>query len=336
MLTILPAVLLLHPLCSLAADDAPQRQTITAMGGIPINISAWGIDQPSFKAAVTDITVRIETLEAMISTYRPASAVSRLNSGEILSAPPAELGYLVYMSTTISQSTDGAFDITVKPLVQLWRSCRISQALPTEAERLAALDLVDYRYVLLGADGQISFTRAGVMLDFGGIAKGYFADEAIAILKLAGAKRCLVDCGGDITSWQADSEQGRAFRVGIRDPQGGENIFAILDIPAGAVVTSGDYERFYEIGGEKYCHIFDPRTGQPVQNMLSVTLLAPTGIEADAYATAVFVMGAETGRQYVEDHAGLEAVIISRDADDQLEVFVSSGLIGSIEFSAVD
>ena len=326
------ATLVLLPWAAQAATgvDQPRTATITAMGGIPINISAWGIDQQVFDTAVGQIDDRIKNLEAMISTYKPDSVVSRLNRGEEVDPVPPELDYLVFMSTAVSQHTGGAFDITVKPLVELWRECRKEQRLPTDEERKAALAEVGYRHVLRGMDGSISFTIPGVMLDFGGIAKGYFSDEAIGILRRAGARRCLVDCGGDITSWQADPTE-RPFRVGIKDPEHKEQLFAVLNIPTGAVVTSGDYERFYEIDGQRYCHIFDPRTGNPVENMLSVTLLAPTGIQADAYATAVFVMGFEDGSAFVDGIADMEAVIISRADDGGYDVFISAGLINAIE-----
>jgi len=330
LLTIALAILL--PLGAWAsAADEPEKATITAMGGIPINVSAWDISRGDFNTAVNEISARIEFLEAMISTYRPDSVVSQLNEGRRAEEIPPELAYLVFMSTAISQDTAGAFDITVKPLVNLWRTCRKEQRLPTDTERLAALNKVGYEHIVSGIDGSITFTKPGVMLDLGGIAKGYFSDEAVTILRNAGATRCLVDCGGDITSWQADTAAG-PFRVGIKNPLEKAELFAVLSVPTGAVVTSGDYERFYEIDGKRFCHIFDPRSGYPVEGVLSVTLVAPTGIQADAYATGVFVLGFDTGAQFVERLSDLEAVIIGRTADGELKVFVSSGLADSLEY----
>lgn len=312
------------------------------MGGIPINISAWGMEQADFDEAVVDIAARVEELESMISTYREDSEVSRLNRGEKLDHVPHVIAQLAKDAWLTSGLTRGAFDITVKPLVELWRKCRKEQRLPTEDELSAARSKVGFQKyyatterlgAFKGSDSLI-LTEPGVMLDFGGIAKGYFADEAITILRLAGATRCLVDIGGDIVAWQADSADMTPFRVGINHPHSSGEIFAVLEIPTGSVVTSGSYERFYEIDGRRYCHIFDPRTGKPVEGMLSVTLTAPTGLAADAYATAVFVMGIEEGREFVENQPLLEAVIIAEGKNGGMEIYISPGLVEGIEFIA--
>ena len=314
-----------------AAAEPPLKASLNAMGGIPIAISAWGLDQQSFDAAVSEVGARIEQLEAMISTYRPDSEVSRLNRGETLDSSPADLSFLAFVAKWIAGDTGGAFDITVKPLVELWRSCTAQQRLPTDAEYQAALATVGYGHVSVLLDGTISFDMPGVMLDFGGIAKGYFADEAVALLREAGATRCLVDVGGDIVSWQPADEAAEPFRVGIRHPRGGGEVFAVLSLDGGAVVTSGDYERYYEIGGRRYCHIFDPRTGRPVEAVLSVTLVTRSGIDADAYATAVFVMGPQVGGKFVERNEALEAVIVFDAGSGGLEVYVSPGLLERFE-----
>ena len=328
--------MLLAMAISPAAADAPLKANLSAMGGIPVAISAWGLDQPGFEAAVGDVGARIEQLEAMISTYRPESEVSRLNRGETLDTTPSDLSFLAFVSKWIAGDTGGAFDITVKPLVELWRGCAAEQCLPTDAECQAALATVGYSNVSVMLDGTISFDLPGVMLDFGGIAKGYFADEAVAILREAGAKRCLVDVGGDIVSWQPADATAEPFRVGIRHPRGGSDVFAVLSLDGGAVVTSGNYERYYEIAGQRYCHIFDPRTGRPVEGVLSVTLVTKSGIDADAYATAVFVMGPEVGRKFVERNDDLEAVIVFDAGSAGLEVYVSPGLVDRFELLEAD
>jgi thiamine biosynthesis lipoprotein len=319
--------------CFAWAGDQPRTATITAMGGIPINISAWGLEADIFDAAVEAISDRIELEEALLSTYRETSAISRINRGEELARTPPSVTELVELSLAISAETAGAFDITVKPLVELWRTARKQQVLPTEQERNAALARVGYKDMALDPDGSVAFGKDGMMLDLGGIAKGYFADIAVLRLREAGAQRCLVDIGGDITAWQASPDTAQPFRVGIRDPHGGQELLAVLEVPTGAVVTSGNYERFYEIDGKRYCHIFDPRTGQPVEGMLSVTLLAPTGLEADALATGVFVMGAKAGAAFVEQRAGTEAVIISEAPGGGMDVYISPGLVDTIEFN---
>ncbi|MBN2082198.1 FAD:protein FMN transferase [bacterium] len=331
-LTSAAAILLLSFTAATAADQ-PLKASLSAMGGIPINLSAWGLDQAAFDLAVTEISARIEELEAMISTYRPDSEVSRLNRGETLESTPADLSFLVFVASWISGETAGTFDITVEPLVLLWRQCRQEQRLPTAEEYEAALANVGHQLVNVKLDGSITFDQPGVKLDFGGIAKGYFADEAVTLLREAGATRCLAEVGGDITTWQADPAAGEPFKVGIKHPYGGDELYGIISVPTGAVVTSGNYERFYEINGHRYCHIFDPRTGHPVENMLSVTVTTKGGIEADAYATAIFVMGLEVGRSFVERNEQIEAVLIGLGADGKVVEYISPGLVDRVELN---
>lgn len=325
------AMLIFSTLPALAADAGqPRTAKLEAMGGIPISVSAWGLDKTRFDQAVQDIKDCIELEESQLSTYQPNSAVARLNHGEHLGHTPASLTTVVRKAIEIGELTDGAFDITVQPLISLWRTCRQEQRLPTAAERTSALAEVGYQRVQVAADGSIKL-EPGMQIDLGGIAKGYFSGLAVDILRQAGASRCLVAVAGDIVAWQALPAQ-QPFRVGVRDPHGGDGILAVLEIPAGAVTTSGNYERFYEIHGKRYCHIFDPRTGNPVEGMLSVTLLAPTGIEADALATSVFVMGMERGQRFVETHEGIEAVMVASDSQGGMQVYVSPGLVNRIEF----
>jgi thiamine biosynthesis lipoprotein len=333
LLTTLIAILLLTAANASAADSAPLKATFTAMGGIPINLSAWGLDQPEFEQVTAAITARIEELEGMISTYRPDSAVSRLNRGETLAETPPDLSFLVFVSRWISSETAGTFDITVKPLVELWRTCRNEQRLPAQAEYEAALANVGYFHLSVALDGSINFDQPGVMLDLGGIAKGFFADEAVRLLREAGATRCLADVGGDIVTWQAVGEQVEPFRMGIRHPFGGDELYGVLELDTGSVVTSGDYERYYEIGGKRYCHIFDPRSGEPVSGVHSVTVTAERGIDADAYATAIFVMGLDVGSRFIERHPELEAVIIADNPAGELVEYVSPGLSGRVQFN---
>jgi thiamine biosynthesis lipoprotein len=331
--TALAAILFLCPPLAAGAAEEPARASFEAMGGIPVNVSAWGLAPADFDSAVAAIKARVEELESIISDYRPQSEVSRLNRGEQLDSTPPELSTLAFIARYISGHTAGTFDITVKPLVELWRKCRAEQRLPTDAEYAAALATVGSTHYEVALDGSINFDIPGVELDFGGIAKGYFADEAVALLKAAGARRCLVDVGGDITTWQPTDGEFTPFRIGIRDPFGGDELYGVLNLDSGAVVTSGNYERYYEIDGHRYCHIFDPRTGRPVEGMLSVTVCAPRGIDADAYATAIFVMGLEVGSRFVERQDDLEAVIIAGSGPADVVEYVSPGLRDRVQLN---
>ena len=332
-LMLIAIVFALFPALGQGATDQ-HSATIEAMGGIPINISAWGMTTQEFDSSVEAISQRIEYLESILSPYRPDSAVAALNRGEIPDQLAPEITRLVDVARHVSDETAGTFDITVMPLVQLWKRCKEAGRLPTSTDLSEAASRTNWTAITV-EEGVLRIEQEGLMLDFGGIAKGYFADEAVALLRSAGATRCLVDVGGDIATWQA-LPIAKPFRIGIRDPFGSSSIFATLSIDEGAVVTSGDYERFYTIEGKQYCHIIDPRTGWPVEGMHSVTLLAPTGVEADALATAVFVLGATGGRDFVETHPSVEAIIVSDKSDGGVEVYISPGLIDAVQLVTPD
>ena len=166
-------------------------------------------------------------------------------------------------------------------------------------------------------------------LDLGGIAKGYIVDRGLALLAQAGVENAFLNAGGDIAILGTKPD-GTPWRVGIRHPRGADHYIAVLSMTGGAVVTSGDYERTFEAGGQRYHHILDPSTGYPAGDLTSVTITAPTATEADALSTAVFVLGPERGLALVESLPGVEAVLVTRD----LEIMVSTGLVGKIELGS--
>ncbi len=313
-----------------AAAEAPVpdetcRAELTAMGGIPILLSASGLPCDRFDAVVRGFAGEIQALERMMSAHTAEGTVATINRGGIDGGPcPRELAEVLRMAAAASEATDGGFDITVRPLLQAWKRAAKEGRLATDEEIAEALKLVSWRSVEIEED-RVRITRPGVSIDLGGIAKGYFGDVAIRRLRGAGATRCIADIGADLVTWRA--EDTREFEVGIRNPWG-EGLMGVLTVPGGAVVTSGDYERFFAVGDRHICHIVDPRTGAPVEGMQSVTVLAPSGTEADALATGIFVLGFDAGSALVESRTDLEAVIVGAAAkgSEERRIFVSSGL----------
>ena len=231
---------------------------------------------------------------------------------------------VVKEALVFSESSGGAFDVTVHPLVRLWAIGTEAAAIPDPEQLSAALTLVDYRAVQMDqADLSILLPQPGMGVDVGGIAKGYAADEAARILREAGINSALLDFGGNILT-VGHKPDGSLWRIGIQVPDASRGEFlGIATVADQSVVTSGTYERFFEQDGVRYHHILDTRTGSPVQNGLaSVTVIATDSIEADALSTAVFALGPEEGYLFAEALPDVEAIIVTEDNG----VYVTSGV----------
>ncbi|MEX1365682.1 MAG: FAD:protein FMN transferase [Nannocystaceae bacterium] len=263
-------------------------------------------------------------LEQILSEWRADSDLSRLS--DAAGGPPVvvvpELFAIVQRSVEIAEQTDGAFDPTFHGVGQLW-SFAPGAVPPTREQVAAKLPLVGWDGLELNPQTRsIRLRKPGMKLGLGAIGKGFAADEASAVLAERGFPNHVVEVGGD--TYAAGTKDGKPWMVGIQRPDGPGALGAIAASGL-AVVTSGDYQRYFEHEGQRYAHILDPRTGGPIpaeRSPKSVTLIAGNATDADAYCTAVAVMGVEDGMVFVEAHEGLDAVIITQD--DQLRV--SSGL----------
>jgi thiamine biosynthesis lipoprotein len=197
----------------------------------------------------------------------------------------------------VSRLSGGAFDITAAPLVALWSVTAQHPAVPPEDALAQKRDLIDFNCLTLdAASGSARLARQGQMVDLGGIAKGYAADQALEVYRRRGISTAMIDLGGNI-ALLGSKEDGAPWGVGIQDPDAprGECL-GLLSLTDKSVVTSGDYERFFEAGGKRYHHILDPRTGYPAESGLrSVTVVAEKSMVADGLSTALFVLGLERG-----------------------------------------
>ena len=268
------------------------------------------------RLALTAAEGALRDVEAMMSPFLAASPVSRFNAagaGEAVSLPP-ELTSLLKRAGRFTERSDGAFDVTVGPIVKLWGRARKTGRRPDAKELAAARARVGMEHLSV-AGGEAVKKIDGLELDLGAIAKGYGVDAAAEAMKrTAGVRGGLVNVGGEIRSFGAKGD-GAAWRVGVRHPfrQGLCGVMALTDA---AVATSGDYERFVMIDGVRHSHIVDPRTGMPVRRTHSVTVVSPGGAgrepsctDADAWATALSVLGA-AGLKKLEG-TGIEALVIT-------------------------
>lgn len=210
-----------------------------------------------------------------------------------------------------SRKTGGAFDITVRPLVQLWKQAAAKNTLPAPAEIAAALERTGSKYVRLERNNTVVLTRPGIKLDLNAIAPAFAVDLVSRILIKHGIQNFMVDGSGEIYC-KGDQSGERGWRVGVHDPSGknGKEVLGVLRLKDSAVSTSGNYERFYLIGGQKFSHIIDPRTGQPANGVVSATVIAPTAEEANAYSTSLCVLGSQEGLARVSALKGVEAMIL--------------------------
>lgn len=275
-----------------------------------IQLTAYG---RGASAALTDCDAEIQRLENLLSVTREGSDVFRINraNGAAVSVEP-ETAALLTKARHLAALTDNAFDPTVYPLVKLWGFGN-SPSVPEPAAISALLPLVDAG--LLSIDGVEIALPAGAGVDLGGIAKGYVSDQLAALLQSRGVESALLALGGNVHAL-GSKPNGDAWRVGIQDPRDATAVAGVIDARDCAVITSGGYQRYFEENGVRYHHILDPATGYPADSGLcSVTVIAKSGVEADALSTALFVMGAENAIAFWRQHGGFAFVLITTDGE---------------------
>lgn len=280
-------------------------------------------------AAYRELFARLREIDQRMSVHIEGSDVDRINQNAGIAPVTVHQDVMdvLLKAREYVAHTDGAFDPTIGPLVELWGIGTDSAQLPDPAYIQGLLPLVDWQMVQLDADRNTVFMqKPGMMLDLGAIAKGYAADELAVIIKRRNIPRAIIDLGGNILAY-GSKEGNKAWRIGIQNPtnQRGEYM-AVLDVRNKTVVTSGVYERFFVENGQRYHHILSVQDGYPVENgILSVSIVADASTDADALSTGVFAMGYEKGRQLVEALSGVDAVWIF----ENYSIRVSSGLKGS-------
>lgn len=253
---------------------------------------------------------QIAWYEALFSRTVKGSDVDRINhaAGEPVTVSQ-ETADLLRLALEVAALTDGALDITVAPLVELWGFGE-DPAVPDRAAVEQALGRVGYERVEL-ADNTVRLP-AGMGVDLGAVAKGYIADRLREYLLANGCHSAVIDLGGNILT--VGDKRGKPFTIGIADPQETGQMLCTIPVQDGAAVTSGSYQRYFEQDGKRYHHILDPHTGFPAESgLLSVTVLCGEAARADALSTACFVLGADRGWELIESLPGVEALFVRED-----------------------
>ena len=254
------------------------------------------------------VFIEIKRIENLLSKYNPESEVSKLNKLGNLKVSP-ETFYIIKKSKEFWQVSDGAFDITVAPLVDLWGFTDKKYSVPEEERIKNVLELVGTDKIIFNIDDNvIKFSVSGMKIDLGAIAKGYAVDCAVKKLKENNIKSCLINAGGQI--YALGDKFGLTWKIAVRNPRG-KDVIDYLALKDKAVSTSGDYEQYFIKGKKRYAHIFNPKTGYPADSgVISVTVIAQDGITCDALSTAIFVLGKEKGQELAQKFPGVEVRII--------------------------
>jgi len=294
--------------------------------GTIVEITAVG-DERDCQQAMKLAFDEIRRIDSLMNVHAEDSEISRINASAGKSA--VEVGSdtltVINQSLRFADLTDGALDITVVPLMDLWGFGGESTRVPLDDELKEKLSLVDYKKVHVDKDRSTVELPSGMRIDVSGIAKGYAVDRAIQVLKDAGIRNAMVNAGGDIYALGSPSKK-KLWRIGIRHPRDNSDLLGILQLEDKAVATSGDYENFFEVDGKRYCHIIDTRTGRPVEGIMSVTIVADNTMEADALATAVFPLGPDDGMKLIESLEGVDGLIMTGKNEDDMKILVSSGM----------
>jgi thiamine biosynthesis lipoprotein len=287
--------------------------------GTLFRIKLYAANADEARAAFRSAFARIEALDDELSDYKSESELSRIT--EIAVNHPAraseDLFRVLAAAQQISRETAGAFDVTLGPVIRLWREARKTGQPPSADALHEAARLCGYTKMKLdSAHRTVAFAQAGMKLDVGAIAKGYAADEALAVLSAAGIKSALVAASGDLAF--SDAPPGKkGWSIGIDSFDDASSPFTkTLVLANAAVSTSGDTEQYVDAGGKHYSHIVDPKTGSGLTRRVTVTVVARRGIAADPLATAVDILGPEKGLALIEAHAGAAALIVLRDGEN--------------------
>jgi FAD:protein FMN transferase len=293
--------------------------------GTIVRIVLYAPDGATAREAADAAYERIEELEAILSHFREDSEVSRLVR-EGYQAPfgaSPELYTVLSKSRGFSELTQGAFDVTVGPLAELWRQARLRKALPAVSDIERARKSVGYSKIRLESNHTVRLERPDMRIDLSAIAKGFIADQALKVLNERGVASALLDAGGDIVT--SKPPPGRpGWSIQVRHFKGSAPGDGIISLAGRAIASSGEEFQFLEIDGIRYSHILDPETGMGLRRSMSTTVIAAEGTTADALATGFSVLAPEEALRLAESLPGVEAFLVLRSAEG-VQSFQSSG-----------
>lgn len=290
------------------------KRTLKLMGS-RFDITVVAKDSTEANAYIDLAVNEISRIENLISSWDPNSQTSQINKNAGIEAVKVdkELFDLIKRSLAITKLTDGAFDISYASMDGIWKFDGSMTDMPSEEDIKTSVSKVGFQNIELDdANATVFLKLKGMKIGFGAIGKGYAADKAKALLIEKGVVSGIINASGDMTTWGKQTN-GDDWKVAITNPLNKNKAFALLPITNGAVVTSGNYEKYVNFNGKRYSHIIDPRTGYPSTGIISVTVFAPKAELADALSTSVFVMGKDVGLNRINQLPNIECIIIDED-----------------------
>ncbi len=300
------------------------KQSMKLMGN-HFEISVVADDEDWAINKINEGVVEIKRIEKLLTTFSDDSQTNQINAHAGIEPVKVsrEVFDLIERSIRISTVTQGAFDISYGSVDKsLWNFDTTMKKLPSREVAKQAVKLINYKNIVLDRDKSTVFLKEkGMRIGFGGIGKGYAAEKAKEIMKASGVENGIVNASGDLTTWGFQPD-GKPWTIGIADPNLAQHIFSYLSVTNLSIATSGNYEKFVMIGGKKYSHTINPKTGLPISGIKSVTIISTNAEIADAMATPVTVMGVKAGLFMVNQINNLEAIII----DDNNKIYTSKNI----------
>lgn len=314
--------------CSPQKENIYRKSKILMDTVVTINVIADSADKAD--SAMDSAFGKIEKLDGMLTFFSDKSELSMINKNAGISKVKVSAETLDVIESAVytSKKTGGAFDVTIGSEISLWDFS--NKKMPDDESIKKRLRLVNYRGIIIDREKSTAYLNGkGMLIDLGGIAKGYAADRAVVELKKYGITSGLVSVAGDVKAFGIKPD-GKSWKVGIRNPRATgdkDEILATIELNNMAISTSGDYERYFMKDGKRYHHILDPVTGYPARGCQSVSVMAKNGVNTDSFSTGVFVLGPEKGIE-VLGQMGFEGVIVDNDG----RIHTTPGLRGKIEF----
>lgn len=330
-LALLAATAVLFAACSTKAE--PIRKTDFVLGTV-CTISIYD-SKDKAEQAIEQSFRALKKLEQKLSANIPTSLISKINTQahNTQIEMDTETTFIMQKALEYAEKSQGAFDPAIGALVKLWNIGTEEAKIPSKEEIQALLSSADYKNIKI-TDNRIKLINPDTRVDLGAIAKGYASDMVKNILTDNNVKKAIIDLGGNIYAL-GTRPTGEDWRIGIQDPRNNKGRYiAILKVSNKAVVTSGDYERFFIKNNRRYHHILDPSTGYPAESgIISVSIISPSGIDADALSTTAFVLGAKKGLDFIEKyHKDTEAIFITEDK----KIITTKGLRGKLKLETED
>jgi len=299
-------------LCVYSLDAQQVFHRKTNLMGSRFGISVVANDSINANNYIDTAIIEIKRIEKIISSWDNKSETSEINrnSGITPVKVSDELYGLIERSLIISKLTDGAFDISYASLDKIWKFDGSLTTMPSKEKIQSSVEKVGFENIILNHDDKTVFLRQkGMKIGFGAIGKGFAADKAKELLKSKGVIAGIINASGDMNTW-GKQPNGDDWNVAITNPLNKNKVFAVLPISDGAVVTSGNYEKFVILNGKRYSHIINPKTGYPSTGIISVSVFASSAELADALATSIFVMGSDVGINRINQIPIVDCIII--------------------------